>query len=275
MLNSYYHVLGHVVAATFACRESGDLLAALQKGGFAKERVTEGEKLWHTGEELVRAKIDAVGEDRIREHSVHAATAEVEMWLQTAVYEVKKAVAADDFVMELVQADKLHAHEHTLTVIAKSLRVLTILRCDSRVNKELGGPERVRQILNRGHALLKKLYKATDLRLAADGEEAKLAVFSDLVSHRAAMESWLRALVAAVPAVAEKDLRLLGRLGYAPNEYGIPVGGTSYAVVLHEKGQTTPPDPRFVTECPGWSAGRQGRNRENLGKGWVEPTFEG
>ena len=275
MVNSYYHVLGHVVAATFACRESGDLLAALQKGGFSKELVGEGEALWHEGEELVRAKIDAVGEDRIREHSVHAAAEEVEMWLQTAQFQVKKAVSDDDFVMELVQAEKLHAHEHTLTVIAKSLRVLTILRCDERVNKDLGGPEKVRQILNRGHALLKRLYKATDLRLAPDGAEANLSIFGQLHEHRKRMEGWISALDGAVPAVAEKDLRLLARLGYAPNDYGIPVGGTSYAVVLHERGQAPPPDPRSVADCPGWSAGRQGRNRENLGKGWVEPTFEG
>lgn len=274
MLNSYYHVLGHVVAATFATRESGDLVAALAKGGFAKERIAEGEKLWHEGEELVRQKIDLVSEDRIREHSVHAATAELEMWLQTAVFQTKKVVE-EESVLELLLADKLHAHEHTLTAIAKSLRVLTMLRCDDRISGRLGGERRVRQILNRGHALLKRLYTATDIRLAAQGREAELEIFARLASHQAKMEAWMAALHAATAAVAQKDLRLLGRLGYAPNDYGIPVGGTSYAVVLHENGQTEAPDPTYVTDCPGWSSGRQGRNSENLGKGWIAPTFEG
>lgn len=274
MLNSYYHVLGHIVAATFACRESGDLAAALAKGGFGKERIAEGEKLWHDGEALVRQKIDVVGEDRIREHSTHAATAELEMWLQTAIYQVKKVVD-EESLLELVTAEKLHAHEHTTSVIAHALRVITMLRCDDRISSRLGNDARVREILNRGHALLKRVYKTTDIRLRPEGREAELDVFAKLDAHHQAMEAWLTALDAAAPAVAEKDVRLLGRLGHAPNAFGIPVGGTSYGVVLHGRGQAPAPDPTYVTACPGWSSGRQGRNSENLGKGWVEPIFEG
>ena len=92
MAQSYLELLGHVVTAVHAVKESGDLGAALQKGGFAKERVAEGEKLAHEAEELLRKKIDVIGEDRTREHAFHAASQEVEMWMQTVAFKVKKAV---------------------------------------------------------------------------------------------------------------------------------------------------------------------------------------
>ncbi len=274
MVNSYYHVLGHVAAAVFAAKNSGDLVAALAKGGFDKGQVARGEELVSEAEKLVRRKVDEVGEDRIREHAIHAAAAEVEMWLQAAESKLRRA-DADDTVLELVKARKLHTHDHTTTVIAKALRTITIFRCDPRVLEALGSADAIRSVINRGHALLKKLYASTDLRLAPEGREGELAIFDELFTQRVKLEEWLRSLDSGVAAVAQKDLRLLGRLGYAPNEIGVPVGGTSYAVILHERGQTRPPDPRNVTDCPGWSAGRQGRNSENLGKGWIGANFEG
>ncbi len=271
MAESYLQLLGHVVSAVHGIKESGDLAAALTKGGFAKDRATAGDKLAHDAEALIRQKIDTIGEDRTREHAIHAATQEVEMWMQTVAFKVKKAVEEESAV-DLVLAKSLHAHDHAVTVVAKALRMMSMLRCDDRVHARLGGAAPTRETLNRGHALTKKLYRASDIRLAPEGDEAELPIFAELAATHAKLHQWLVDLEPAARAAAAKDVRLVGRLGLVPDGVGIPVGGTSFAVVLHERGQTDAPDPNGASDCTGWSAGRQGRNSENLGKGWVTQT---
>lgn len=270
MPSSYLHLLGHVVTAAHSIGESGDLAAALSKGGFAKDRAAEGEKLAHAAEELMREKVDTIGEDRPREHAVHVAAQEVEMWMQTVTFQVKKAVEEESAV-ELVLARPIHAHDHTVTVVARALRMMSMLQCDDRVYERLGGVDAVREILNRGHALTKKLFRAADMRLAPEGDEAKLPIFGRLTETHRLLALWLADLEGAARTAAQKDERLVARLGLVPDGVGIPVGGTSFAVVLHQRGQTDAPDPSNVSDCAGWSIGRQGRNRENLGKGWVNP----
>lgn len=268
MAESYIHLLGHVVSAVHGIKESGDLAAALSKGGFGKDRVAAGEKLAHEAEDLLRQKIVEIGEDRTREHAMHGAVQEVEMWMQTVTFRVKKAVE-EESAIEQVQAKSMHAHDHGVTVVAKALRMMSMLRCDERVYERLGGAGPTREILNRGHSLSKKLYRASDIRLAPEGDESDLAIFAELSQMRVNLQTWVHALAAAAHTAAEKDVRLVGRLGLVPEGVGIPAGGSSFAVVLHERGQTDAPDPQDVGDCPGWSVGRQGRNRENLGKGWV------
>jgi hypothetical protein len=195
------------------------------------------------------------------------------MWMQTIAFRVKKAVE-EESVVELVLAHDIHAHEHTVTVVAQALRRVSMMRCDDRVYERLGGAKQTRQLLNQGQAILKKLYKATDLRLEPEGDEDDLLVFTELDDMKREMEDWLADLDKASLAAAEKSERLIGRLGWVPEGVGLPLGGSSYAVVLHERGQTDPPDPNDVYDCTGWSLGRQG-NRENLGKGWTGSSPQG
>jgi len=124
-------------------------------------------------------------------------------------------------------------------------------------------------MVNRGHALTGKLFRASDIRLAPEGDEATMSIFAELNRTHAELEAWVNRAAVAAKTAADKDSRLVGRFGIVPQGVGIPCGGHSFAVVLHERGQTDAPDPRNVTDCPGWSVGRQGRNRENLGKGWI------
>lgn len=268
MANSYYHLVGHLVVAVHACRESAELSSALQKNGFKKDQVEAGAKLAERAEHLIEEKVDKIGEDRIREHSMHAAAAEVEMWIQTVAFQVKRTVE-EESVVELVLAKDLHAHDHSVTVVAKALRMMSMIRCDERVSERLGGTGGSRALLNRGHALLKKLLRSGEIRLAPEGDEGSMQIFGELEDVQQEMEAWLGSLAEAAAGTAEKTTRLVGRLGYVPDGVGIPAGGTSYAVVLHERGQTDAPDPRDKKDCSGWSVGRQGRNRENLGKGWL------
>jgi len=61
-----------------------------------------------------------------------------------------------------------------------------------------------------------------------------------------------------------------------PAGVGLPLGGASFAVPLHQRAQQNPPGPEACSTapCASWSVGRQGRNRENLGQGFIEPTFK-
>lgn len=266
MQTSYHQLLAHIAAATFALKESGDLAALLAKGGFSKERHAEGEKLVKRGEHLIEDKVNAVGEDRIREHSLHAAVAEVEMWLQVVGFSVSSAEGGDALA-DLLRPHDLHTHDHTTTALAHALRAVSLIRCDDRFSAALGGEKRSRDHLGRGLSLLKKAFKAAEIRLAPEGNEAEdFEVFGELGEVEAQMRSWMKALDGACASAAEKP-RALGRLGHAPQDVGIPLGGAGYNIVLHEVGQGAVPDPTHVVPCSGWSIGRQGRNSENLGRG--------
>jgi len=268
MAQSYVLLLAHAVTAVHAVKESGDLGAALAKANFGKERIAEGEKLSHDAEALIARKVETIGEDRTREHALHAAVQELEMWWQTVAFLVKKNVE-EESAIELTLARSLHAHDHSVTVVAQALRMQSMMRCDERVFERLGGAQKTREMLNRGHALVSKVLRATDIRLAPEGSEADLAIFGEIEAAHERLEKWVADLARAAEGAAAKDKRLVGRLGLVPEGVGIPAGGSSYAVKLHERGQTDAPDPDDVRDCPGWSCGRQGRNRENLGKGWV------
>ena len=268
----YYRLLGHCVVAAHALPEGSELPQALAKAGLPKTDITRVGELAEKAEELVEEKLDAVGEDRIHEHGVHAHVEELEMWMQTVRFRLRKAIDDDARIAQITGAH-IHAEEHVATAAARALRAIASLRVDEEVTDALGTRQTVRDLLMRGQSLLAKVFKATEIRLAPE-DDRDAEVFERLEAHRTAMTDWLLAVDAAARKVPAKDSRLLGRLGYVPEDVGIPVGGSSYAVVLHERGQTDPPDPSEAKPCTGWSVGRQGRNRENLGKGFLVPEFD-
>lgn len=268
MVHSYLHLLGQVLTATFAARESGDLSAALTKGGLSKDAIAAGEKLASKAEQLIREKIDTIGEDRTHEHAMHAATQELEMWMQTVSFLAKKSIGEEDSLRSLLLAPDLHTHDHAVTSVARALRMMSMMRCDDRVIEAFGGEEKTRNTINRGHALTTKVFRASDIRLSPQGDEHRETIFAKLDATHKELEKWVETAAQAAHAVAEKDLRLVGRFGIVPDGAGLPSGGYSFAVLLHARGQTAAPSPHRA-DCPGWSVGRQGRNGENLGKGWV------
>lgn len=270
----YYDLLGHAAAAAHGFENSTELSQAMRQAGLSGEAIAAAAKLTHDGESLVERKLEELGENRIYEHNVHVATTELEMWQQTTRFLLRTKLAEPSLVA-LAMAEDLHTHEHAVTAIARSHRLLSVIRTDERVHGPLGDYRKVRDLLNRGWALTQRLYRSTEIRLA-DGLKANPSapIFDELLVHRARMTRWLIDVDRASRAVPEKDARVLGLLGYAPEGVGIPVGGNSYAVVLHERGQTDAPDPAMRHECTGWSIGRQGRNNENLGGGFIVPTFE-
>jgi hypothetical protein len=177
---------------------------------------------------------------------------------------VKKSVEESSLV-DLACAKGLHPPDHTAAVIAGSIRVLAMIRGDARIHSKIGDERKVHDMLQRGHTLLQKIGNATEDRIRRR-EHVITSAWDELDKTRSSMQDWVASLAKAAEGI--EDAALLGRIGYLPDGKGLPLGGTSFAVVLHERGQGAVPDPSNVGPTSGWSVGRQGRNRENLGQGY-------
>ena len=271
----YFHLLGHVFLATEACEKHSSITDALAKAGFGKAKVKTGAELAERGQALIDRKMEEGGEDRIVEHSVHNAADEVEMWHQTTKFLLKKAVD-DNALLEKTLGEHIHAEDHTVTVVAKSLRTIGMIRTEPKLHEALGKGQKTRDLIIRGFTLLTKLFRNGDLMMSpGSAGNADAEVFDDIRAQIKHMSEWIGELGRATDKMGVDHASMLGELGYVPEGVGLPLGGTAYGVPLHEKAQrATPPDPDDVKPAPGWSAGRQGQNSENLGKGWVQPKFE-
>lgn len=269
----YFHLLGHIFLAVEACEHNSSLASALNSAGFGKEKLSRGKQLAMTGEKLISRKAEEAGEDRIYEHNTHNATSEVEMWKSTVSFRLKKALD-DAGLIKKTLGDDLHAHDHTVSIVAQSLRIIGMIRTSPKIHEALGSERSIQDLLIRGWVLLNKVYRNGQVLMApGSAGDPDHAIFEEIARHEAEMMAWVAQLGAATEKV--KDPVLLGELGYVPVGVGLPLGGTAYGVPLHQKAQRDDlPDMNDLRPDPGWSAGRQGRNRENLGKGWVKPTFD-
>jgi hypothetical protein len=270
----YFHLLGHIFLASDACERNSSLASAMEKAGFGKDKIAQGMKLAKNGEQLIARKGEAVGEDRIYEHNLHKAASEVEMWRSTASFRLKKAID-DQALIKKTMGKDIHAHDHTVTIVAQSLRTIAMIRAEAKLHEPLSEGGSVEDLIIRGWVLLNKVYRNGQVLMApgAAGDPDN-AIFEEIAEQQAAMLAWIAELGQAAEKLKGQPA-LIGELGYVPAGVGLPLGGTSYAVPLHEKAQRADlPDMDDLRPDPGWSAGRQGRNRENLGKGWVKPSFE-
>lgn len=270
----YFHLLGHIFVAVEAYEQRASLASVMDNAGFGADQIDEGRALLARGEELIDRKADEVGDDRIYEHNLHKAADEVEMWKSTAAFRLKKALD-DESLVDDVLGRELHADNHTVTVVGQSLRLIAMVRTHADIHEQLGSPRQVKDLLVRGWVLLEKLFKNGDILMSpGSAGDPDAPVLGDIMAHRVAMFDWLAQLGQAAASLAD-DPGQLGYIGYVPEGVGLPLGGTAYSVPLHEKAQREDlPDMDDLRPDPGWSAGRQGRNRENLGSGWVEPTFD-
>lgn len=269
---AYYHLLGHIFVAVHACHSQAEARDTLAKVGFGKELVERGRKLVEEGEALIARRLDEEGEDRTIEHGLHVAVTELEMWQRSVEYLVKRKLDNAQLV-ELTFGYDLHAEEHTLTAVARALRTLSMLRTRPDVQETFSSPRAMHDQLVTGWTLLNKVFRYTKLRLAPGvGSNKNGAVFEALARHESAMTAWLQDLQTATGKMSDKP-KMLGYIGFLPAGVGLPLGGAAHDVVLHEQARRAAPNPADARPTSGWSVGRQGRNRENLGKGFIEPTF--
>jgi hypothetical protein len=192
------------------------------------------------------------------------------MWSQATVFRMRRN-GLDASLLKQAQAHDVHGQRHTATAIAQALRLIGMIRTNQDLQAAIGDTRQVRDQLMRGGSLLSKVYRWTDnLALPTSLAPTNQEVFKDIFRQVNEMERWLSALDQA--ASKSDDLDVLGKIGWLPPGKGLPAGGASFAVTLHERAQQDAPDPTQATETSGWSVGRQG-NRENLGDGWEAPTF--
>ncbi|RAL22216.1 hypothetical protein DL240_10205 [Lujinxingia litoralis] len=264
--------MGHALVATHTWEEMPDVREAMSKAGLNKDGVDRGKALLAEAEKLVAARKEEAPEDRISEHAIHMAVAELEMWLQTLRVVLQQKVG-DAQVIKAALDHHLHGSEHTLSAVAGAMRTLAVLRTDARVAQGLGSERALHDLLIYGQTLLTKVLTLTRQRLEPGLTTTSAPAYDALEAHAARLLAWTAELDRAVAQVGD-NLQVVGLIGYVPQGVGLPLGGASFAVPLHLRAQQAPPDPADSGCTAGWSVGRQGRNRENLGKGFVEPTFE-
>ncbi len=273
MTMSYYRLMGQIFVAVQTWDNSPDVMEATSKVGLTKDRIAAGRLLVDEGQALIARRQVEAGGDRIAGHSIHTAASEVEMWLQTVRFSLRDRLD-DPSVIDRVIDHGLHAEDHTVTVVATALRALGVLRTDPAVEQAYERRQTLRDLIVRGRTLLAKLLECTDVLVRDNVTSLRSDIFDQLEAHRQKMSKWVLELAKSSEKIKDQP-EILGLLGYVPQGVGIPAGGTSFAVILHQRAQRQAPDPTEPGSTSGWSIGRQGRNRENMGKGWVEPTFEG
>jgi hypothetical protein len=192
----------------------------------------------------------------------------VELWHQAARLRLRKS-GLDAELVEAATGHEIHSIRHPVTAIAQGLRTIGVVRTMTPEQLDaIGSRQSVRDMITRGNTLLKKLYKVVDDFVSPSsvmGSEEP--IFEELESLMRHMSGWIDQLDTAAQKM-DGALPQLGRVGYLPHGMGLPVGGTAFGVVLHQRAIKEAPDPREAVKTSGWAVGRQG-NRENLGKGWV------
>ncbi len=267
----FFRLLGQIFLATETWESTPDAKEALSKAGLNKDRIQAGKDLLARGQELAHRRIYDGVEDRIAGHATHTAAAELQMWQQTVRSALRhRGVSAD--VIETAVDGHLHAEDHTVTAIGSALRTLGVLRTNDEILEAFSRPRSLHDLVVRGNTLSAKVLDCSTIQLAPRGDDDN-PVYGKLEAHGAEMFGWVQELGRAAEQASDKPA-VLGLVGYLPDGVGRPGGGTSFAVPLHQRAQADAPEPGSTNGCAGWSVGRQGRNRENLGKGFVEPTFE-
>lgn len=274
MTMPYYRLLGQIFVAVETWDTEPDVREATSKEGLTNDDVEEGRSLVETGEQLVEQRREEAGGDRIAFHKVHEAANDLDMWLQSARFNVRDKVD-DQEVVDRAFDHGLHSGDHTVTVIGSAFRALGVLRTDPRVEKAFERRQSLHDLIVRGNTLLDKLFDSTVSLVGEISTSRKSDVFSELRAHQDEMNRWVVELARKAEQLRDQP-EVLGLIGYLPEDVGLPAGGTSHAVPLHKRAQNEePPDPDEAGPATGWSAGRQGgRNRENMGEGWVESNFD-
>ncbi len=274
MTMPYYRLMGQIFVAVETWDSVPDVREAFSKVGLTNDVVEQGRGLVEAGEKLVEKRRQQAGGDRIAVHGVHTAADEVGMWVQSVKVSLRDRVD-DPEVIELAVDHGLHAHDHTVTVIAGAFRTLGVLRTDPRVEEAYRRPRSLHDLIVRGATLLDKLFDSTVTLVGEISTSRRSDVFSELRDHQQKMNEWVVKLARTAEELRDEP-KVLGLAGYLPEGVGLPAGGTSFAVPLHKRAQHDEvPLADEAGSTSGWSAGRQGRNRENMGDGFVEPSFGG
>lgn len=266
----YLQLVGHTFLATHTAARNSTIEGALAECGLGSDALEQGQQIADEAVALFDRRAEEVVDERITHHEVHAHSEEVDMWMQTAEFRLKDAIR-DDQLLATVLGYDIHCDEHVVEVVAQALRMLGMIRTDETIHEGLGTGRSTRDLLIRGNTMLRKLVDCCEKYLApSHAGNPDADVFGDIEASHDALTSWMHTFDDVVDNLEDRP-DILGMLGYVPDEVGLPLGGTGYSITLHERSHREPPPPgKEEGRGPGWTIGRQGRNNENMGKGWVE-----
>ncbi|MFB6263943.1 MAG: hypothetical protein ABEL76_10025 [Bradymonadaceae bacterium] len=270
MSTPYFQLLGHVYLAVHSYDQSSEVASAVDGVAEPSLDLERGGELLERGLELPDRRLQEAEDDRITEHNLHSSASEVEMWLQTTRFEIKQAVD-DPGVRAKTFGVGIEVEDHVVEVVARAVRMISMIRTNGTLHDQYGTGRKVKDTLIRGNNLLKMVLKdGDDLMRPGSAEDPDAEVFEDIRRSKRELIEWVDRLAETADKLRDRP-EVLGELGYVPEGVGLPVGGTGYGITLHERSHRNPPDPDEKEDPdPGWTIGRQGRNSENMGKGWLE-----
>ena len=263
----FFELLSHTAAAAatvddFKAR-GGDFASVFVPVAVDFER---GKALMETGEQIIEDRITGYVDDRNLEHAVHVSTHEVEMWLQTVKFRLKKGGLSDGVIDDAI-GKTIHTHNHTVSALAQAHRFIGMARTNSKIADAIGSTQSVHDLMLRGLTLTKKLYKVAGyLSDYTSIVPRSRPIHARIAASMRDMALWLGQLNAAL--IKTNKPALAGLLGWVPDGMGAPLGGAGKSITLHENAQRAAPNPAEAKTTSGWSVGRQGNN-ENVGQGWT------
>lgn len=263
----FFELLSHTAAAAATVEDfkarGGDYASVFNGVGVDFAR---GKALVDVGEQIIEDRITGYVDDRNLEHAVHVSTHELEMWLQTVKFRLKKGGLKPGLIDDAL-GKKIHTHNHTVSALAQAHRFIGMARTNSKIAEAIGSPQSVHDLMLRGLTLTKKLYKVADyLSRPTSIVPKSRPIHARIQTSMREMNAWLAQLNVALIKLNKPPLA--GLLGWVPDGMGTPLGGAGRNITLHENAQRAAPDPSEAKTTSGWSVGRQG-NRENVGQGWT------
>lgn len=268
----FYRLMGQIFVAAATWESVPDVREALSKAGLTKDQVDAGLRLVAEGEALI-ARRDLEGvEDWAATQTLNKGLAELDMWQQTVASALRSKGGSPE-VMERAIKHGLVAKDQTVSTVASAIRTLGVLRTDAEVGAAFD-ERTLHDLIVRGRTILARTISSGAVYLQDRSRGEGPAVYRDLEAHSEKMQAWVSEQLGQAAAKVKAQPEILGLVGYLPDGVGRPDGGTSFAVPLHQRAQREAPDPSQEGSRSGWSIGRQGRNKENLGGGFVEPSFE-
>ncbi len=241
-----------------------DVRATLSGAGYTESIHNAGQQLTtrvHEALEDIHARLQS---DQSALHLIHSSTTELEMWLQSARLRARRVLLNEEEVSVTV-GSHLHGPDHTLTVMIQAQRFLSLMRTDTELAASLGNKRSVQDLLQRGFALQQQLWRCADDAANPEGTDA--AQITSGLAHE--LDTWVQGAYQAAARALHDQPRILGMLGHTPDHLSTPLGGVASHVTRHQRTQGQAPQGGTSPDAPGWSVGRQGRNKLNHGEGYT------
>lgn len=245
-----------------------DWARALEEHGADSKRLDEGR------DGLVKAltKMDALAEhadDHTAPEQARRAVTELDGWYATTRRIWGRILRSGDTGISDARwsemlGEELEGHDELFIVLMRAWRLISTTRvAGEAVDTLRKANRRVEDDVQRGYVLMLKAAESLHkVHHIARGERRHGTSASEIDMLRKKLDAWLTDVASAAALTFATEPWPLGMLGVVPEGLGLPLGGTAYDVILHERARGEIPDPIPAPPCPGWGTGAGG-NREN------------